>query len=342
MIGDRNYPRPGATRRNGTLHLSLITYHFVIAAALAITLGGCGTTPKREPSTKTPPRPGGYYLDDGPGASPPANLDSIPDAVPRAKPINRGTSRPYVVMGRSYTPMASHLPYRARGIATWYGRRYHGKPTASGEPYDMYAMTAAHTTLPIPSYARVTNVKNGRSVVVRINDRGPFVDGRIIDLSYTAAHRIGVLGGGSATVEVEAILPGSYGSTLAAPAQPDVAAPMRESPPSIAARDPGWPVSLPAAPGPLPAPHAEQPVSVAAEAAGHYLQLGAFASRENAENFLTRMKTQMEGLGDNLQVFARDGLYRVHAGPYASQSEARQAADRINRTLGVRPVVLTR
>ena len=342
MIGDRNNPQPGAARRNSTYHLSLITYHFVIAAALAITLGGCGTTPKREPSTKTPPRPGGYYLDDGPGASPPANLDSIPDAVPRAEPINRGTSRPYVVMGRSYTPMASHGPYRARGIATWYGRRYHGKPTASGEAYDMYAMTAAHTTLPIPSYARVTNVKNGRSVVVRINDRGPFVDGRIVDLSYTAAHRIGVLGGGSATVEVEAILPGSYGSTLAAPAQPDVAAPMRESPPSIAARDPGWPVSLPAAPGPLPAPHAEQPVSVAAEAAGHYLQLGAFASRENAENFLTRMKTQMEGLGDNLQVFARDGLYRVHAGPYANQSEARQAADRINRTLGVRPVVLTR
>ena len=342
MIGDRNNPQPGAARRNSTYHLSLITYHFVIAAALAITLGGCGTTPKREPSTKTPPRPGGYYLDDGPGASPPANLDSIPDAVPRAEPINRGTSRPYVVMGRSYTPMTSHEPYRTRGIATWYGRRYHGKPTASGEAYDMYAMTAAHTTLPIPSYARVTNVKNGRSVVVRINDRGPFVDGRIVDLSYTAAHRIGVLGGGSATVEVEAILPGSYGSTLAAPAQPDVSAPIRESPPSIAARDPGWPVSLPAAPEPLPAPHAEQPVPVAAEVAGHYLQLGAFASRENAENFLTRMKTQLEELGGNLHVFARNGLYRVHAGPYTGQPEARQAADRISRMLGVRPVVVTR
>ena len=316
----------------------------VVAGLLIAMLSGCGTAPTRDTTSKGPAttRPGGYYLDDGPGASPPANLDSIPDAVPRAEPINRGTSRPYVVMGRSYTPMASHLPYRARGIATWYGRRYHGKPTASGEPYDMYAMTAAHTTLPIPSYARVTNVKNGRSVVVRINDRGPFVDGRIIDLSYTAAHRIGVLGGGSATVEVEAILPGRYGSTLTVPAQPEDAAPMRESNPSIAARDPGWPVTLPAAPEPLPAPHSEQPLPVATEAAGHYLQLGAFASRENAENFLTRMKTQMEGLGDNLQVFARDGLYRVHAGPYASQLEARQAADRINRVLGVRPVVVTR
>jgi len=283
---------------------------------------GCGTPAKR---------PGGYYLDDGPGANPPANLNSIPEAVPRAEPINRGTSRPYVVMGRSYTPMTSHQPYRARGIATWYGRRYHGKPTASGEPYDMYAMTAAHTTLPIPSYARVTNLKNGRSVVVRVNDRGPFVDGRIIDLSYTAAHRIGVLGGGSAMVEVEAIRPGSYGSIPAAPTQPAAAASMPESPPPVAARDPG-----------LPAPPAAQPIPVAAEAGGHYLQLGAFGSRENAENFHTRMKAQVDGLADNLHVFPRDGLYRVQAGPYASQPEARQAAERINQTFGVRPIVLTR
>ena len=120
--------------------------------------------------------------------------------MPRAEPIRAATARPYVVMGRSYTPMTRLEPYRARGIATWYGRRYHGKQTSSGEIYDMYAMTAAHTTLPIPSYARVTNLANGRSVVVRVNDRGPFVDGRLIDLSYTAAHRIGVLAGGSAMV----------------------------------------------------------------------------------------------------------------------------------------------
>ena len=295
------------------------------AVFLAAALSGCGTP------AKTPPRPGGYYLDDGPGAKPPANLDSIPDATPRAEPINRGTSRPYVVMGRSYSPMTSHQPYQARGIATWYGRRYHGKPTASGEPYDMYAMTAAHTTLPIPSYARVTNLKNGRSVVVRVNDRGPFVDGRIIDLSYTAAHRIGVLGGGSAMVEVVAILPGNYGAPLAAPAQPAAAAPLPESPPPVAARDPG-----------PPAPLAASPIPVAAEAGGHYLQLGAFGSRENAENFLTRMKAQMDGLADNLHVYSRDGLYRVHAGPYASQPEARHAAERINQTFGVRTMVLTR
>src|SRR5262245_22759509 len=117
----------------------------VAAALLVATLAGCGSAPTREPPAK---RPGGFYLDDGPGANPPANIDSIPDAVPRAEPINRGTARPYVVMGRSYTPMTTLAPYSQRGIASWYGRRYHGKPTSSGEPYDMYAMTAAHTTLP--------------------------------------------------------------------------------------------------------------------------------------------------------------------------------------------------
>ena len=189
--------------------------YVALAALVAIALSACGTTPR------APPRPGGYYLDDGPGANPPANFESIPDAVPRSEPVNRGTARPYVVMGKSYTPMTSLGPYKARGIATWYGRRYHGRQTASGEIYDMYAMTAAHTTLPIPSYARVTNLKDGRSVVVRINDRGPFVDGRIIDLSYTAAHRIGVIAGGNALVEVESILPDGSGAMIAAtPRQP--------------------------------------------------------------------------------------------------------------------------
>jgi rare lipoprotein A len=301
-------------------------FAFRLAAAallFAAALSGCGTAP-----TKTPPRPGGYYLDDGPGANPPANIDSIPDALPRVEPINRGTARPYVVMGKSYAPMTALAPYKARGIASWYGRRYHGKLTSSGEPYDMYAMTAAHTTLPIPSYARVTNVKNGKSVVVRVNDRGPFVEGRIIDLSYTAAHRIGVLAGGSAVVEVEAILPDASGGMLAAaPPAPTAAAPAPEA--------------VPVEPPPSPAP-AAPPAPVAAETPGYYLQLGAFGSRENAESFLARMRAQMDWLSSNLHIFPRDGLFRVHAGPYAGEVEARRDADRVTQSLGVRPFVLTR
>jgi rare lipoprotein A len=306
-----------------------------IAALVAIALGGCGTPAKR---------PSGYYLDDGPGRNPPANLDSVPDAMPRAEPINRGTARPYVVMGRSYTPMTALAPYKARGIATWYGRRYHGKPTASGEPYDMYAMTAAHTTLPIPSYARVTNLKNGRTVVVRINDRGPFVDGRIIDLSYTAAHRIGVLAGGNAMVEVETILPDGAGRMVAAAPTPAPPAAKAESVPLAAALEPEPAVTqLAAAEPPPPAAAVAPPAApVGSDGGGIYLQLGAFGSRENAENFLARMRIQVEWLAAALHVFPRDGLYRVHAGPYPREAEARRDADRIGQALGVRPFVLTR
>jgi len=317
-------------------HYPLPITHYLLAAALlvAATLAGCGTAP-----TKAPPRPGGYYLDDGPGPTPPANIDSIPDAVPRAEPINRGTARPYVVMGKSYTPMTALGPYNARGIASWYGRRYHGKPTSSGEPYDMYAMTAAHTTLPIPSYARVTNVKNGKSVVVRINDRGPFVEGRIIDLSYTAAHRLGVLAGGAAMVDVETIIPGAAGSTIAT--APPAAAAERDPVPVAPAAEPApTAVPPPAAPPAPPAAQAQPPVT--ADAAGYYLQLGAFGSRDNAESFLARVRAQVDWLAGNLHIFARDGLFRVHAGPYPVEADARRDADRASQALGVRPFVLTR
>ena len=287
---------------------------------------------KREspaPAASPAPRAGGYYLDDGPGENPPANLDGIPEPVPRIEPLHRGTSRPYVVMGRSYTPMMSLEPYKARGIATWYGRRYHGKQTSSGELYDMYAMTAAHTTLPIPSYARVTHLANGRSVVVRVNDRGPFVDGRLIDLSYTAAHRIGVLAGGSAMVEVEVIIPGAASVPPAAP----------EHAPVAVQRDDPIPIAPPSLAVPPPST-VEAQVPVTTDASGVYLQLGAFGSRENAESFLVRLKAQADWLA--LNIVPRDGLFRIHAGPYVNQAEARQAADRISQALGVRPFVLTR
>jgi rare lipoprotein A len=307
---------------------------FLLAAALTVTLSGCGTTAKRDTAATPPPRGGGYYLDDGPGANPPADLDRIPDAVPRLEPLHRGASRPYVVMGRAYTPMTELQPYRARGIATWYGRRYHGKTTSIGEIYDMYAMTAAHTTLPLPSYARVTNLANGRSVVVRVNDRGPFIGERLIDLSYAAAHRIGLVAAGSAMVEVEAIIPGRTDVAAAAPRPEPAPAWKPEVERPVAA-------SAPAAEAPSPA-SAPQPIPLTADATGYYLQLGAFGSRDNAENFLARMKAQMGALGENLHVHARDGLFRVHAGPYPSQPEARQAADRLAEAFGLKPFVLTR
>lgn len=184
------------------------------AAAVTLALAGCGSGPsaqvKPSPSTATA-KSGGYYLDDGPEANPPSRLDSIPDAVPRDEPLHRYANRTYVVLGNTYTPQTERRAYSKEGLASWYGRRFHGKKTSSGEPYDMYAMTAAHPTLPIPSYARVTSLANGRSVVVRINDRGPFHSKRLIDLSYTAAHKLGYLGQGHARVRVESIDPDAKG-----------------------------------------------------------------------------------------------------------------------------------
>ena len=184
------------------------------AAAVALMLAGCSSSPSAHSRAASPAataKGGGYYLDDGPEANPPPNLDAVPDAVPRNEPLHRFANRTYVVLGNTYTPHTEYQAYREEGLASWYGRRFQGKKTSSGEPYDMYAMTAAHPTLPIPSYARVTSLVNGRSVVVRINDRGPFHSNRLIDLSYTAAHKLGYLGQGSARVRVESIDPAANG-----------------------------------------------------------------------------------------------------------------------------------
>ena len=165
-----------------------------LLAIVLCSLAGCSS-----------PKPGGYYKDDGPGDRLPAH---VADAVPRSEPLHKFANRPYTAMGKQYVPMTSLQPFRQRGLASWYGKRYHGQKTSSGEIYDMYAMSAAHPTLPIPSYARVTSVANGRSVVVRINDRGPFHAARIIDVSYAAAHKLGFIQAGAAQVAVESIIPG--------------------------------------------------------------------------------------------------------------------------------------
>ena len=191
-----------------------------ILAVLAVVfaVAGCSSTPPAKQAS-TAPKGGGYYLDDGPEANPPENLEQIPDAVPRAEPPHRYANRTYPVPGHTHVPRTRAGDYRKEGVASWYGRRFHGKKTASGERYDMYAMTAAHPTLPIPSYARVTALNSGKSVVVRINDRGPFHSKRIIDLSYAAAHKLGYIKQGSARVRVESIDAGGYAAQDAAPAR---------------------------------------------------------------------------------------------------------------------------
>ena len=325
-------------------------------------VGGCGSAPKRPalvrdagvaaqrpaPSAAAPraSRGGGYYQDDGPGDNPPANLDRIPDAEPRLEPLARAANNPYSVFGQQYVPYKTLTSYRQRGIGSWYGRKFHGQRTSSGEPYDMYAMSAAHATLPIPSYARVTNLANDRSVIVRINDRGPFHSGRLIDLSYAAAYRLGYAGTGSASVEVESITANQM-PLIAARRQAGETASAAPPPPEAqqpAARtQPMAPVILAAAtPLRIEPAKAEQAMPVDVVAGGIYLQLGAFSARDNAENFRVRVYQQLAWLNDAIRIIARGGMYRLDLGPYRDRDEAVGMADKIREALQFKPIIVVR
>jgi peptidoglycan lytic transglycosylase len=285
-------------------------------------LAACGTTGKRE----GPPRPdasafGKYYADDGPPESIPPGMDKVPDATPTDEPFHKFANRPYTVFGETYVPVVNKDKTKQRGVASWYGRKFQGQKTASGEPYDMFAMTAAHKTLPIPSYAKVTNVASGLSVVVRINDRGPFHSNRIIDLSYAAAARIGIAAKGSGLVDVERVFPreGEQPSAALPPATPTATA--LATPPSAAS--------------------VETPV-VTAETAGLWLQLGAFSSAESAESFRDHAARELDWMLEPIAVMQRDGLHRVRLGPYKTRAEADAIAEKVRQTLGVNPAVTNR
>jgi rare lipoprotein A len=337
-------------------------------------LSGCGALPKRtspdRPATDTgtpvaassgtavtpgvaPRKSGGYYQDDGPGDHPPANLDAIPDAVPKVEPLRDAANQPYSVLGKEYVPLTSLKPYKKRGVASWYGRKFHGAKTSSGEIYDMYGMTAAHPTLPIPSYARVTNLANKRSVIVRVNDRGPFLSDRIMDLSYTAAYRLGYVDAGSATVEVESIDPAKYhpprsSARLVPEAVPVIEAPAQAPPtppaPVVGAAVPpaSEPITETAPPqAGLPAADAPAP-PVTMEAGGIYVQLGAFAVRDNAEAFRARATHQLGWLNETIQLNSGGGLYRVQVGPYRDRAEADRVAARVRESMELKPTMVVK
>jgi rare lipoprotein A len=276
------------------------------------------------------------------------------------------------VLGRAYTPIEGDRPLRETGLASWYGRKFHGRPTATGEPYDMYAMTAAHKTMPLPSYARVRNPANGREIVVRINDRGPFVAGRIIDLSYSAALKLGVLGG-VAPVEVERltheqIRAGTWqrGRSVAEPTAVAVELPAAAEPPAVPRRADGdelmallmpppalspaptSPASpaAPATPLPavLPAPPAASPTTAPrpGAAVGFWLQLGAFRQPEGAASLQQRAQREADGIAASVVVFGDGGTYRVQAGPYATRTDALAGAERLRHALQLSPLVVER
>jgi len=262
----------------------------------ALLLAACGTGQ----------RGGGYYQADGPGVPISSTAAArIPDAVPRIEPHAPANGRPYTIAGRRFVPMTGSQPFTQEGTASWYGSQFHGRKTANGERYDMYAMTAAHPTLPLPSYARVTRLDTGRSIVVRVNDRGPFKSGRIIDLSYAAAAKLGFVEQGSARVRVQAITHedirrGRVGVNASA----------------------GTGVRLATAASPT----TNAPV---------YLQFGAFGQQSNAQSLLQTLTAQLPANEQSsLHIHHNNGLYRVRTGPYSSRLEALGAAERIRQQTG--------
>jgi rare lipoprotein A len=272
----------------------------VLRVALALTLAGfllSGCSLARRKPEHPASIPSGSAV-----PQPPADVLSIPDAVPRIEPRStRGNPPFYEVFGKRYYVLASSEGHVERGTASWYGPGFHSAATSMGEPYDMYAMTAAHKTLPLPAYAEVTNLRNGRKVVVRINDRGPFVGDRIIDLSYTAAARLDMLLQGTAPVEVRVITPRAGASPGSATPQP-------------------LPVSPPVS-APLPVTVVNAPAAKAPGSSAMFIQAGVFADHENARRRVEVLLAAGLELASLDEMSGTRTLHRVRVGPFASVEE---------------------
>ena len=257
---------------------------------------------------------GAYYQDDGPGDQTPEGLMNVPDAIPKIEPFAKGPSKPYTVFDKIYTPITDYRPFIQRGVGSWYGKKFHGQRTASGEIYDMYKMTAAHPTLPLPSYARVTNIKNGKQVIVRVNDRGPFLASRIIDLSYTAAYKLGYVNDGSAELQVERLLPDEIARMTAQDGAQQTA--------NILAEDDA--ISRLSA--------NTNTTKIGQEGSGFYLQLGAYAQAQNAQAALESLKTTWPAELPLPSVIQNQGIYRLHSGPFTSRDDATKAARQLQNS----------
>ena len=293
---------------------------YFLTLILLSMLTGCASVPsfKNEGVTTPSKKGGGYYLDDGPGDNPPENIDAIPDATPKVEPFNARANQPYIALDNKYIPMTSFYPYKERGVASWYGKRYHGKKTSIGEYYDMYSMTGAHTTLPIPCYVRVTNTENGKSVIVRINDRGPFKKDRVIDLSFAAAYKLRLSDKGSGPVEVELIDTRQFSALKKTPDVITEKIKEKEVTPTQVKTEETI---------------ANEPL---------YIQAGAFKNEKNADLLLRQLsEMKLENTPPFKKQFSED-LFHVVIGPFNSKNEATNIADLIKSKIKISIFVIAK
>ncbi|WP_303902158.1 septal ring lytic transglycosylase RlpA family protein [Thiohalomonas denitrificans] len=287
----------------------------VAAALIPILIGGCSTGIVR----------------DGTPEDADVDFSRIPDAVPHFEPKSRyGNPESYVVSGKRYRVSDRADAFVERGLASWYGTKFHGRRTSSGEVYDMYKMTAAHKSLPLPTYVEVTNLLTGRSVVVKVNDRGPFHDDRIIDLSYAAARKLEITRSGTAPVEIRAIEPNKPTRAID---RPQPALEVRSGGETTAMARPA--ALAAAAPGEVAEAIETAPTPLAFDtirssgAAAIFLQVGAFSSRDNAERLRQRLTDAVSDIVIESGGAAQRPLYRVRVGPLASEQEADALADQL-------------
>jgi rare lipoprotein A len=342
---------PAGSRDGASSPLRTAGLLALVAATMAV--AGCGTAPKppAAPAASAPAaRPGAFYQHDGPPLQVPADIVATPDAVPRIEPFHSGAARPYVALGRSYTPVVDDRPIVQRGYASWYGRQFHGNRTSNGEIYDMFAMTAAHPTMPLPSYARVTNLRSGASVVVRVNDRGPFKDARIIDLSYAAAAKLGIAATGTGEVEVRRIthaeIAAASGTAVAAAPASGAAASATVPAPAASAAGAAGGVSVPAPAAPVAA--AGTTTANGAAEGRFAVQLGAFRQEDNARALHEQMARALATdalIPAELRLprLERDGeVHRVLLGWLADRQAAADLAARLALLLGRDTAVVVR
>lgn len=294
---------------------------FIFVGLLCLVMTGCATNKKTENYQHA------WRKKDAAPKKAPVNLDKVPNAVPKAEPLSRYGNRfknnrnSYVTKNKRYTVMPTSKGYRAKGLASWYGTKFHGRKTSSGERYNMYAMTAAHRTLPLPTYAKVSNLENGKSVIVKVNDRGPFHRNRIIDLSYVAAHKLGMLGKGTSPVLIESIDPRDHKGFV----RHEKRAPMMITPPRINRKV-------------TPPPVHETPKGMKQR---FYVQLGSFTQKQSALELaskvgrLSKMTTRIAEYRKKNQP-----IFRVRVGPYQDEDEAVRMSERLAAAGKMTPMII--
>ena len=287
---------------------------YFVAGLLSIFLSSCSSTPPKKSDS------GGFFGGDSAPSSHGRDFDKIPDAVPKPEPLSKTGNNTYQALGKTYHPLKSAKGYVAQGTASWYGKKFHGRRTSSGETYDMWAMTAAHPTLPLPTYVEVTNLDTAKTIVVKVNDRGPFLHGRIIDLSFAAAHKLGIANKGTGRVSVNALDSGNH---------------------LISDQDDSFELSGPitGSAGSLAGLELDDQVS-----GRYFVQIGVYAEISNAISMRDRLKREGHQLfPDSEQILKQQGQpFKVQVGPYGTIVNAQHAKSQLEQLLGQALFLITK